>query len=438
MDSSTLELISRKLIKPSNKPPPIYKLSILDQVIHGDIYNRIVFFYPNENKSYISTTLLENSLSKVLTSYYPLAGRLVDNLNIDCYEVGATLIEARANCKLSQISIHPNVKDQDVILPRGMSCRPKPDESLLVAQLTYFDCGGTTLSLCMSHKLSDGLSLVNFARDWALITEQGGDHKSALTTPQLNAASILPPIEDTSFKNEIGLFPEGTNCVTKRYIFSSTKLSQLKIKASVETGIKNPTRVEVVTALLNKCAIAATSLVHANSCKPPVIMQAVNIRSLIDPPFSPNSVGNFVSSFSIPFPDGKDLSFARLFRKSREAKLQFRERYNGIPADKLRQEFINTVEFAKMIVDESRTNFDAYVCSSMCRFPLYDIDFGWGNPETVSFAATQNKNFFLLIDERNGDGIEAFVTLEEEVMTAFERDPELLQFVSFGPTIARL
>ncbi|KAG9149612.1 hypothetical protein Leryth_024168 [Lithospermum erythrorhizon] len=256
-----------------------------------------------------------------------------------------------------------------------------------------------------------------------------GDNKS-FPSPQLNVASILPPIEDPSTKPAFGLFSDQENSISKRLVFNSSKLSQLKAKVSAETGLTNPTRVEVVTSLIHKCANAASSLVDPNSYKPPIFVQVVNIRNFTNPPLSPNSVGNLVHHFGAPFPDPKDLTFPRLASELRRAKVQFFDKFKGISAKELRQEILKSVEHMRMI-GTGKSNVDQYFCTSICRFPIYDVDFGLGRPERVNLAATPFKNFLILMDAPNGDGVEAFVPLEEKVMNAFERDPELLQFAFF-------
>nr|BDW80084.1 BAHD acyltransferase [Symphytum officinale] len=434
MESSKLQLISTKLIKPSFSTPPsltTYKLGLVDQLLNN-VYIPIAFFYPNNSSSFINiSTLLENSLSKVLGSYYPLAGKEVDNLNIDCTEMGATLIEANVNCKMSQILRQPNVNAQDIIFPSGLNWRYKPDQSLIVAQITHFACGGKAISLCMSHKVSDAQTLCNFARDWAAVTKQtAGDHQNS-SSPQLNGASLVPPIEDPSMKPEFGLFPEQRNCITKRFVFKSSKINELKAIFSDDTGITNPTRVEVVTALLHKCAYEAALKMYPNSHKIPIFVQVVNMRPFFNPPLSSNFVGNLANYFGVPLPDDKCLPFTRLVSELRGAKQGFCDKFKGISAQEFRKEILKSVEYMKVISD-GESKLDQYICTSMCRFPFYDMDFGWGKPERVSFAAAPFKNFIILMDDINGDGVEAFVPLEDKVMNVFERDTELLTFASLG------
>ena len=47
-------------------------------------------------------------------------------------------------------------------------------------------------------------------------------------------------------------------------------------------------------------------------------------------------------------------------------------------------------------------------------------------------------NFFLLMDTRDGKGIEALVTLSEEDMAVFQCDQDLLAFASFNPNVLQL
>ncbi|KAG9131965.1 hypothetical protein Leryth_023223 [Lithospermum erythrorhizon] len=434
MDTSQLQLISTKIIKPSfSTPPPPqkYKLGLIDQLLNN-VYIPIAFFYPhNPNNASINIpSLLENSLSKVLASYYPLAGKEVDNLNIDCTEMGATLIEASVDCKMSHILSQPYVNAQDVIFPSGLNWRFKPNESLIVAQLTHFACGGIAISLCMSHKVSDAQTLCNFARDWAFVTKETGQQNSS-PSPQLNAATIIPPFDDPSVKPVFGMFLEQEHCISKRFVFNSSKLSQLKAKISSQTGITNPTRVEVVTALIHKCAYEAALKVYPNSNKIPIFVQVVNMRPVINPPLSSNFVGNLANYFGVPFPEDKDSTFVRLVSDLRGAKVGFYEKFKEVTANEFREEILKSVEYMK-VISAGESNLEQYICTSMCRFPFYDMDFGWGKPQRVSFAAAPFKNFVILMDDRNGDGVEAFVPLEDKIMYVFEKDPELLPYASSG------
>ncbi|KAF5470856.1 hypothetical protein F2P56_011344 [Juglans regia] len=75
------------------------------------------------------------------------------------------------------------------------------------------------------------------------------------------------------------------------------------------------------------------------------------------------------------------------------------------------------------------------LCVTWCRNPLYDADFGWGKPTWVTVATMVLNNPIVLMDTRDGSGIEAWITLSEEDMALFEHDKELLEFASFNPSV---
>ena len=68
--------------------------------------------------------------------------------------------------------------------------------------------------------------------------------------------------------------------------------------------------------------------------------------------------------------------------------------------------------------------------TSLCRFPIYEMDFGWGNPMWIGRVSLPFKNVVVFLDTKSGDGIEAWVNLKEEDMAKFESDTELLAYAS--------
>ncbi|KAL7227690.1 hypothetical protein ACSBR1_022540 [Camellia fascicularis] len=70
----------------------------------------------------------------------------------------------------------------------------------------------------------------------------------------------------------------------------------------------------------------------------------------------------------------------------------------------------------------SNAEIDSYLFTSWSRFPFYEIDFGWGKPVWTSVVNMPLKNFIFLMDNKEGDGIEAWVCLDEKDMVNFEQD----------------
>lgn len=71
-----------------------------------------------------------------------------------------------------------------------------------------------------------------------------------------------------------------------------------------------------------------------------------------------------------------------------------------------------------------------FVFSSWCKYGYYEVDFGWGKPQWVTPAPMPMKNVFLLIDQKEEDGVEVWATMSAEDMAKFEQDQELLSYVS--------
>ncbi|KAJ4822228.1 hypothetical protein Tsubulata_019871, partial [Turnera subulata] len=73
---------------------------------------------------------------------------------------------------------------------------------------------------------------------------------------------------------------------------------------------------------------------------------------------------------------------------------------------------------------------DWYASTSWCRFPIYEADHGWGKPSWVSVPMFPNmRDVIVLMDTKDGDGVEALVALDERSMHFFEQDPEILPFL---------
>ena len=62
--------------------------------------------------------MLKKSLSEILTLYYPLAGKIKDDLCIDCNDDGAYFVEAQVNVCLSEFLSQPDL----LILHKFLPC----------------------------------------------------------------------------------------------------------------------------------------------------------------------------------------------------------------------------------------------------------------------------------------------------------------------------
>ncbi|KAL7185000.1 hypothetical protein ACSBR2_027025 [Camellia fascicularis] len=434
------EIIGRETIKPSSPTPHHlrrYKLSSRDQ-FSPQQYIPVVFFYINPShttrgsgidgggESYNETANvrsehLKESLSKTLTHFYPLAGRLRDNLSVDCNDEGADYLEARVtNCRVSNILERLDVEEMYQLfttIPTDVYNSP-----LLLVQVNFFPCGGMAVCVSTSHKIVDGVAFSAFIKAWSCITR--GFHDAVV--PDFSSASTrFPPIEDIPAPSIV--FPQiSEKIVTRRFVFDASKVDALKAKVA-SASVQQPTRVEAVTALVWKCAVTASRSYALGTSPAPsprtyALTGAVNLRPRLMPPLPKYSFGNVSGLLWAMLDNNKDEiielpDLVCLLRKGIEQSTDN-----------------NLTTKATYLMRAKKDEMDVYRQSSWCRFSLYEVDFGWGNP-TYAVPVLMGAPIGIgLLDTRDGDGVEAWMTLKEEDMALFQGDPELLAFVSPNPS----
>lgn len=435
-----LSTISKKIVKPLPPTPStqrIHKLSLLDQSI-GNFYMPIVLFYPKhqlEQGPKQLSKLLENSLSKAITYHHPWVGSLIDNGTIHCDDTGAEFFEVEVNCPMDQVVHRP-----DLAFPPGLPWRNVASGCLTVAQLSHFECGGIAISVCLSHKVGDGSGVFFFMKDWAALTRQYPNGELACP-PYYVQDSLMPSRPDgpLDFPPVVEPNTQENTEVEKRFFFSESKIRELKalVTANQSSTEQNPTRTEVVSALVYKCAaIAGASLSSANDSSSLLVLVS-DLRKTIPPPIpSASTIGNIITSFSTPMYSLGDLRLPKLvadIRKSRHElsnKDNFKE--NTLVSEVL--EYINRISTGTgddQSYRQKSSCHDVYRCTSVCNIPYQDLDFGWGRPSRASSASLISSNMLFLMNTHDQSrGIEAFVNLNEQQMSIFEQDKDLLQFAT--------
>ncbi|KAK1431303.1 hypothetical protein QVD17_07760 [Tagetes erecta] len=429
--TATIEIISKQHIKPSSPTPhhlKSYNLSILDQLIPAP-YAPIILYYPNPSSHFdIEQRLksLKDSLSETLTRFYPLAGTIKNDLLIDCNDVGACFTVARVDTRLDEFLNHLDLQLINRLLPCEPSFNGSSEGSCVShVQVNIFECGGIAISLCISHKILDGAALSSFLRSWA--------GSKDVVNPDMSAPSLFPAkdlwLKDSSMVMWGSLFKMG-KCKTTRFVFDSTKLSILKAKVC-ENGLKNPTRVEVVSGLLWKYVMAAVEQ-KTGSRKPSLLSHVVNLRKRLASTLSENSIGNLIFIASAKCDTDSQTVLHDLVKKVR----------GGV--SKINSEFVQKLQGDERIEVMEKALKGMKDCenhigfTSWCKMGFYEVDFGWGKPMWVSGSVSDGSpvfmNFVVLMDTQNGDGIEAWVSMDEEEMDILRHNPELLEFASVDPS----
>ncbi|KAH9626078.1 hypothetical protein KSS87_022599 [Heliosperma pusillum] len=435
--------LGREYIKPSI-PTPLhlrnFKLSLLDQLAPS-VYASMVFFYPMEFshgnpiiEARHRIEHLKKSLSPFLTDFYPFAGRIKDHVSIDCNDAGLEFSMAHVNTRLNDFLKRPNVNALKHLLPVDIESRNMGmagDDQLAHVQTNTFECGGVALGICWSHKITDGGTVSAFMKGWSDIASCSGNR----VIPEYLASSLFPPMDSSIIQHSLKLGMDRTS--TRRFVFEASKIAELRTRG-VSKDVSRPTRVEVVSSLLWKCATKAS---RANSGIPPlsVMSQSMNIRKRTSPPLPNTTIGNLVGYYVAKMEDNNDdnISMCDLVAKQRQGKTEAISNYAKKLQGKDAYSVIRDL-FKEAGTLLRRDDVDFFKCLSTCGDGLYDADFGWGKPIWQSLVSLGYKNTFALSQTRDGNGIEAWVTLSEDDMTIFEHDLELLSFASSNPSVVEM
>ncbi|PQQ12575.1 BAHD acyltransferase [Prunus yedoensis var. nudiflora] len=409
--------------------------SVFDQLI-PELYVPILLFYPNNTNSDHDIDeickLLKTSLSETLTHFYPFAGKYQCNDSIRCNDHGAAFLEAQVNCPMSKILEKPDFGMLKQLLPADMGSRLADPSYLVQVQANFFECGGMAIRVCISHKVADASTISKFITSWAAASLGSVSTTDQVVLPAADfgaAASLLPqlgflnsPLPMVEFAKE--------KWTTRRIVFDASKIAALKCKAATAI-LPKPTRVEVLSALIWKCA-TESSRSKLGSIRPSVWLPFVNMRKVLVQPLAEIFEGNFFGVLAAKTKvseDDDDEDVQRLAAKLRKDIEEFKVTYaNGVSGDDPCEFF---QEFGSLM---DGNDGDAYSCSSWCRFPFYTVNFGWGKPSWVT-QCMEVKNMIVLTDTRDGDGIEASLTLNEDVMAIFESNKELLAYASLNPSV---
>ncbi|XP_018731299.2 stemmadenine O-acetyltransferase [Eucalyptus grandis] len=219
-------------------------------------------------------------------------------------------------------------------------------------------------------------------------------------------------------------------------------MARLKAETA-NVGVQNPTRTEVVTALMCNSLTARMTKVSGLD-KPVVFTNAVNLRRRAVPNFHDDSMGNYVWLPTILCPlEEKDYDgLPSLIGWLREAKRKIDGEFvRGLEGDG----GLNALQDALGEMRESLARTDRLVTfSSWCNFGHYEIDFGWGRPAWVSPVGfpEESGNFIvntvLLLDTRCRKGVEAWVFMDEQELEVLEQDEELTEYASINPPVSEI
>lgn len=414
---------STKYIIPSKSTPKnlrSYKLSRLDQ-ISPPSYTKQIYYYKPSGDLNISDICgqLVKSLSEVLTLFYPLAGGITkDGLEVDCNDQGVKYIETKVSTTLDDfLELGPNI-DQ----VKQLISIPDPGATMLVTvQVNIFDCGALVIGVSASHKVTDAYSLVRFINQWACINRTGCIDDAF--SPSFDKMVTLFPPKVVPSIEQIPVSNAQPKMVSKRYMFTGTILSKLRAKAG--SPDRKHSRVTLVTALIWKALIGVDKL-NCGSVRNYIMAPAINLRGKVGSEITESSFGNAWVPYSIRYLQNEmEPNFVNLVRLIEDTNRDFIMELPKASGEEICTQAIACYDEVEEEIKQNKSP----IITSWCRFPIYKADFGWGKPYWVSEGG-RSRDMVTLMDDKNGDGIEAWVDLKEKDMYKFEKDEYITELAS--------
>ncbi|KAG4140430.1 hypothetical protein ERO13_D06G018100v2 [Gossypium hirsutum] len=451
MDSSTVRIISECFVKPhdvSEESKQPFYLTTWDLVMLSVHYIQrgLLFAKPPPGdyceQKMINKVLgrLKKSISIALLHFYPLAGRLATKIEqnpksylvfVDCNNSpGAKFIHAAVDMSVSDIvspTYVPLVVQSFFDHDRAINYdgHTKPLLSIQVTELV----DGVFIGCSMNHAVADGTTFCHFINTLSEIFQAQGDNIKISRPPVLerwcpegnNGPLLTLPF---SHQDEFITRLETPHVLERIFHFSAESIAKLKKKANVES---NTTEISSFQAL---SAFVWLSLTKARRFPCETVTActlAMNNRSRLEPPLSPNYFGNSFQTETVMTAAGELL-----------------EHGLGWAAWKLNQVVVNhTDKSVRGFVNDWLRSPFVYQClthlyarsvliGSSPRFNTYGNEFGLGKALTVR-SGYDNKfdgKVSLYPGLEGGGSIDMEICLPLSSMKALESDEEFMAVVS--------
>ncbi|KAL7145309.1 hypothetical protein ABFS83_07G072900 [Erythranthe nasuta] len=424
-------IISRKLIKPCTPTPPNlnkYKLSYMDENLPQMNVGIILFYPPNPNTNIpkefrVHIHELEKSLSEILPQFYPLAGRFIKNDHlVDCSDQGVEFVEAEfVDDDVDFVDLLSKMETKqlsDLLQPKFHQVDELPTDPLLSVQVTQFKCGALAVSVSVSHRIFDAASVGTFIAAWS----SNANNKNLGGKISASFESILLfPGNGPSFGPCLTL-PYPPTPVGKRFCFNKDAIVSLRSKLTTYYS-----RVRVVCAVISKALIGVDRTKQGGKSRPCQIVQAINMRGRTIPPLPKHSCGNLSLSAPVLITTDKVVGIEQLV---------------DILGDGLEKRFADCAEMfspggrgwhgvitgpmADMVEKLCSDEVNTIMFSDWSKLGLYEADFGWGQkPLGAGMGPIFQEKMTVLMDNKEGDGMEAWVYLNAEDMAYFVRDEDI-------------
>ncbi|KAK7372466.1 hypothetical protein VNO80_05846 [Phaseolus coccineus] len=477
-DSATTLLSKCTVFPDQNSTIGNLKLSVSDLPMLSCHYIQkgCLFTQPNI-PLYSLIPLLKSALSRTLSLFPPLAGRLTTDsqgyVYITCNDAGVDFIHANATtiriCDLLSPLDVPEYFKEFFAFDRKVSYTGHYSPILAVQVTELAD--GLFIGCAVNHAVTDGTSFWNFFNTFAQLCRKA--NKSICNVPYFHRDSIL--ISDAVLR-----LPEGGPQVTfdshaplreRIFSFSRETIQKLKAKTNnrrcqesnsatvelmrkqsndhhakesngkagtileswfkVNSNSKPQTITETmeISSFQSVCALLWRAITRARklpASKTTTFRMAVNCRHRVEPKLEQYYFGNAIQSVPTYACAGDVLS--------RDLRWCAEQLNSNVKAhdDAMVRRFVDDWEQKPRCFPLGNPDGASITMGSSPRFPMYDNNFGWGRPLAVrSGRANKFDGKISAFPGRDGTGtVDLEVVLAPETMDALESDPEFTRYAT--------
>ncbi|KAL8161087.1 hypothetical protein V2J09_012576 [Rumex salicifolius] len=339
-----------------------------------------VFFCYADDKKSTTTSFddkvveLKRSLAESLVSFYAFAGEVVENTarepEILCNNRGVEFVEASAmDMELRELDLYD------------------PDRSA-----TKLKCGGMVVGCTFDHRVADAYSANMFLVAWARTATSSAavtipSFRRSLLNPRHPLSSVEPAIDGLYVPYSALPPPPATTAaamISRIYHLPAAHLSALQSLATEPTSQKPPSKLLTLSAYLWKLIAqhAKSTRNDAVSCKLGIVVDGRQRMG-------PSMASYFGNVLSVPF--GR-LGANELTKMPLSYVAETVGQFVAVAANK--EHFMGLVDWvearrpepavAKAYVEGDEAG-PGFVVSSGQRFPVSEVDFGWGLPVFGSY-----------------------------------------------------
>ncbi|KAL3524302.1 hypothetical protein ACH5RR_017136 [Cinchona calisaya] len=383
---------------------------------------------------------LKESLSVVLEEFYQMAGKLGKDeegafrVEYDDDMNGVEVVVAEAQ----EIAVADLTHDQGFLkfkelLPYNNVLNLEGlHRPLLSLQLTRLK-DGLSMGCAFNHAVLDGTSTWHFMSSWAQICSGSKSisvspfldrTKARNTRVKLNLSnpSDAPEHAKSSASNgDVNVKP-GPQLKEKVFKFSESAIDQIKAKVNYKPPSDGSKPYSTFQSLSTHVWHAVT---RARQLKPEdytVFTVFADCRKRVDPPMPESYFGNLIQAIFTVTASGLLLANPPEFGAGLIQKAI--DMHNSKAIDERNKEW----ESNPKIFEFKDAGMNCVAVGSSPRFKVYDVDFGFGSPETVRSGC--NNRFdgmvYLYPGKSRGRSIDVEITLEANALERLEKDKEFL------------